>query len=307
MFVGANAASLQVGSSTVSAAYVGSTLAWSSGGGGGGGGTRTAGPGGIATPAGATLTTSDTSSQLNISSGGTSGNPRVYDGQSHTVGRINVTADWVVVQNFKIFSNNQYGCFIEADNVTFQNNDIKGLSPTGDGDLNAMTVFGSDIKILYNTMIDFVGTDPGDSHTDGIQTWISSSHSRASNNWEIIGNIMTGPSNPSRSNSVASIHQAIMVEGQGRGGNSGGSGGQQSNWLILDNTFSASWNQDMKFDCGGSNIQIARNKFVGSSDRVIEDDTSGGIRFYSDNQVTGNYGTVGMSITSGNGPANPYA
>ena len=32
-----------------------------------------------------------------------------------------------------------------------------------------------------------------------------------------------------------------MVEGQGHGGNSGGSGGQQSNWLICDNTFSASW------------------------------------------------------------------
>src|SRR5690349_2668197 len=271
MFVGSSAASLQVGVSAVSAAYVGSTLAWQPG--GSGGGTRTAGPGGIATPAGAIVETGNRGA-FTISSGGTSSSPKVYDGASFQSGRIDITADWVVVQNYKINSNNQYGVYIDADNVTFQNCDIKGLTPTGDGDLNAITAFGQNLKILYNTAINFVNGDPGDSHTDAIQTWVSSSHSTAGNNWQIIGNVFTGPSNPSRNLSIASIHQCIMVEGAGRGGNSGGSG-QQSGWLVLDNTFGASWNQDLKFDCGGTNIQIARNKFVGSSDRVIEDDTSG--------------------------------
>jgi hypothetical protein len=73
------------------------------GGGGGGGGTpaQTLGVGGVATPAGAILATADQAAALNITSGGTSGAPKVYDGQGHTVGRITVTADWVVVQNFR--------------------------------------------------------------------------------------------------------------------------------------------------------------------------------------------------------------
>ena len=272
---------------------------------------RTAGPGGVPTPAGATLTTSDTSSALNITSGGTAGNLKVYDGQSHTVGRINITANHVVVQNFKINAGDQYGAYIEADDVTFQNNDIKGLTPTGDGDLNAITMFGSGsgtggIRILYNTAINYVSGDPGSSHTDAVQTWVSSSHPVAASNVQIIGNVFTGPANPSRDNSVASIHQCVMVESAGRGGNSGGSG-SQNNWLIADNTFGDSWNQGIKFDTASTGIVITRNKFVGSSDKVIEDDTGGGITFYSDNQIGSGYGSTGMSITQGAGPVNPYA
>jgi hypothetical protein len=274
-----------------------------SGGGGGGGstGTRTVGPGGVPKPAGAVTGLGSSGSQLNISTGGTSSAPRVIDGESRTVGRINITADWVVVQNYHIDSGNQYGVFIEASNVVLQNCDIKGLTPTGDGDLNAITAFGDNIKILFNNMVNFVDGDPGGSHTDGIQTWVSSSHSSSSNNWQIVGNVMTGPANPGRDDGIASIHQCIMVEGQGRGGNSGGSGGQQSGWYIADNTFGDSWNQCLKFDTSGSGFVITRNKFVGSSDRVI-DPGSTGIKFYSDNQITGNYGSTGISITSGTGP-----
>src|SRR5690606_1827541 len=142
-----------------------------------------------------------------ITTSGTPTNPRVYDGQGHTVGRINVTANNVVVQNFYIDANSQYGAYLDGNNITFQNNDIKGLRRTGDGDLNAITAFGNDIKIKYNTAIDFVEGDPGDSHTDFIQTWVSNSHPVASANWEIIGNKAVGPDNPDRDNDVPSIHQ----------------------------------------------------------------------------------------------------
>jgi hypothetical protein len=97
-----------------------------------------------------------------------------------------------------------------------------------------------------------------------------------------------------------------MIEGAGRGGNSGGSG-NQNNWYVADNEFGDSWNQSIKVDAASTGWIITRNKFTGSSDRVIEDDTSGGIKFYSDNQVGAGYGSVGMTITSGAGPAtNPY-
>lgn len=265
------------------------------------GGGQTLGVGGIAKPAGAT-TGAGGSGTWSIPSGGTASNPKVYDGEGRTVGRVNCTVDNVVIQNYRINANNQYAAFIEANNVTLQNCDMKGLTPTGDGDLNVITMFGNDIKIRYNTAVNPVQGDPGDSHTDAIQTWVSSSHPNASQNCQVIGNKFTGPSNPSRANSVASIHQCIMVESAGHGGNSGGSG-TPSNWLILDNEFGDSWNQSVKLDAG-NNFTFARNNFTGSSD-VIFALTGSGNTVYSSNTFGSGYGSVGASTTSGNGPADP--
>lgn len=264
--------------------------------------TQTLGVGGVETPADAILTTSDSSSSLSITVGGTSTKPRVYDGQGHTVGRINVTANNVVVQNFYIDANSQYGAYLDGNNITFQNNDIKGLRRTGDGDLNAITAFGNDIKIKYNTAIDFVDGDPGDSHTDFIQTWVSSSHPVASANWEIVGNKAVGPANPDRDNDVPSIHQCVMAEGRGRGGNSGGNG-DPHNWLIADNEFGDSWNQCIKLD-GVDDVNITRNRFVGSSTHVMDvTSASSGVKFWSDNEVGDDYGDIGMNVTGGSGPS----
>ncbi|CAN5475468.1 hypothetical protein BH11PSE11_BH11PSE11_21240 [soil metagenome] len=271
------------------------------GAGSGSGTAQTLGVGGVATPSGATLTTSDTTSQLNISSGGTTTSPRVYDGQGHTVGRINITADNVVVQNFRINAGSQYGAYISANNVTFQNNDIKGVKVSGDGDLNAITAFGNNISILFNTAINFVSGDPGSSHTDFIQTWVSSSHPTASANWKIIGNKAVGPANPSRVNSIASIHQCIMAEGLGRGGNSGGSG-DPHDWVISDNEFGDSWNQCIKLD-GVDNVTITRNKFTGSSTKILDiSSASSNVKVYSDNSFGSGYGSIGYTVTSGAGP-----
>lgn len=271
-----------------------------------GGGTpppaQTLGVGGVTAPSGAILTTADSTAALNITTSGTATSPRVYDGQGHTVGRINVTASYVTVQNFRINANSQYGALLDGNNIVFQNNDIKGLTPTGDGDLNAITAFGNNLKIKYNTAINFVGvSDPGASHTDFIQTWVSSSHPVASANWEIVGNKAVGPSNPSRLNSIASIHQCVMAEGLNRGGNSGGNG-DPNNWLIADNEFSGSWNQECKLD-GVDNVNVTRNRFTGSSDKVMDVSTaSTNVRFYADNTVGSGYGSVGVSITPGSGP-----
>jgi hypothetical protein len=265
---------------------------------------QTLGVGGVATPGGATLITSDTSSQLNITSGGTSTSPRVYDGQGHTVGRINITASYVVVQNFRINAGSQYGAFINANNVTFQNNDIKGVKVSGDGDLNAITAFGNNITIQFNTAINFVSGDPGSSHTDFIQTWVSSSHPTASANWKIIANKAVGPANPSRLNGIPSIHQCVMAEGLGRGGNSGGSG-DPHDWIISDNEFGDSWNQCIKLD-GVDNVAITRNKFTGTSSKIFDISTaSSNVKVYSDNTFGSGYGLVGYTITSGAGPGTP--
>jgi hypothetical protein len=278
--------------------------------GGGGGGTtpRVAGPGGIPRPAAGpnvVLATGNTSSALTISSGGSAGNPRIYDGGGFSVGRITVTAQYVVVQNYKINAGGQYGIYVDdISNVVVQNNDIKGISASGDGDLNAFTLFGNNLDVLYNTAIDFISGDPGSSHTDFIQTWISSSHPIASSNWRIVGNDGRGVHNPSRANGVKSIHQWFMLESAGRGGNSGGSG-VQNNILIAENTCLDSWNQTFKFD-GATNVNITRNKLIGSSTKVMDvQGPSSNIKFFSDNQVGSQYGSVGVTVTSGAGPAIP--
>lgn len=261
---------------------------------------QTLGVGGIATPSDAIVATGDVGA-LNITSGGTAAKLKIYDGAGHTCGRVTITAPYVAVQNYNIRSGNQYGVVIDADNVILQNCDIANVRPSGDGDLNAITAWGSNIFILYNTAVNFVGTDPGASHTDFIQTWVSSSHPKASSNWTIKGNKAVGPSNSGRSNSIASIHQCVMGEGLNRGGNSGGNG-SPSNWLICDNEFGDSWNQSIKLD-GVDNVSITRNRFTGSSDHAVDlGDGASGVKFYSDNTVGSGYGDVGISVTSGSGP-----
>lgn len=262
---------------------------------------QTLGVGGIPAPAfgpGVTPLTSDTTEPLTIT------RPGIYEGLGHKVGRITVKVDNVTVQNFRIVAGGQYGAVIDANNVVFQNNDITGVKPSGDGDLNAITAFGNNIKICYNTALNFVVGDPGTSHTDFIQTWVSSSHPVASSNWEIVGNKAIGPPNPKRDPKVASIHQWLMVEGAGQGGNSGGSG-RPSHWLIADNEIGDSWNQAIKLD-GVDDFTITRNKFVGSSSRIIEvTAASSGVKFYNDNIVIGNYGSIGIAVTPGAGQPAP--
>jgi hypothetical protein len=86
-------------------------------------------------------------------------------------------------------------------------------------------------------------------------------------------------------------------------GNSGGSG-TPSNWFVAENEFGDSWNQAIKIN-GGDSFTITRNRFVGSSDHVVELTSGSGNKFYSDNVVGSGYGDVGMTVTNGSGPVTP--
>jgi hypothetical protein len=266
------------------------------------GATQTLGVGGVATPADAVLVPNQ-NSLYTINSGGTAAAPKVYDCQGNTIrGGVLIKADNVVIQNCRVDAEQQYGIYSDNNtNVTIQNNDIKGVE--GPGDLNAITFFGNGHKILYNTAVNFVTGDPGDSHTDFIQTWVSRSHPTASDDVQIRSNKAVGPANPDRDNSVPSIHQFLMAEDYGRGGNSGGDTDGMRNWIVADNEIGDSWNQAIKVD-GPDNVSITRNKFAGSSTKVMEiTSASTGVKFYSDNQVGPDYGSVGMTVTAGPGPA----
>lgn len=259
-------------------------------------GQQTLGVGGVASPADARPLPAIINGKSTIISAG------IYDCKGGTINaQIVIKVSNTTVQNCNVRPGSQYGIYSEGDNNTIQNNDIKNLKPSGDGDLNAITFFGNKTKIQYNTAIDFVGTNPGDSHTDFIQTWVSGSHVVASDDVVIRGNKATGPANPSRLNSVPSIHQCIMVEDYGRGGNSGGNTDGMKNWLVIGNTFGDSWNQCIKND-GVDGFIVTKNDFIGSSTSVMQQAQGSGLLFYSDNKVGSGYGKVGVPITSGAGP-----
>jgi hypothetical protein len=282
-----------------------------SSGGGPAPGTQTLGVGGVATPAGAILATSDKAgTALTITGSGTASNPVVYDGAGKKIGRVTFDGcQYVVVQNYYIQSGNQYGVvFDDASNVTLQNCDISNVRNSGDGDLNAITVWGgTNNKIKYNTAVNFVGgAVPSGSHTDWLQHWVSSSHPNAAINYQIIGNRAIGPANPSRDTSIPSIHQIIMVEGYEApgSGNSGGNGDDPSGWFVAENEFSASWNQDVRIN-RGTNFTFTRNRFTGSSDKVFDLPSASGYKVYSDNSFGPSYGSIGTTVTNGSGPPTP--
>ena len=271
-------------------------------GGGGTGTTQTLGVGGVATPAGAILATGNTTSALQITSGGTATNPKVYDGKGFTVGRINIRANYVVVQNYRIVSREQYGIDSKGVGITIQNNDIKDCRPTGDGDMNAITFKGDNTRILYNTAINFVGvSDSGSSHTDAIQTW-NSHAGDSSSNVVIIGNRFEGP--PTEAGGANHIHQAVIGEGKDSTDGGGGGTGVSQNWFIADNY----WTADCKFD-DIDNVTFTRNTFAGDDKRVVVvTSLSSGFKYYSDNVVTGHYSIeIGAPVIPGPGPANPLA
>lgn len=258
-------------------------------------GTQTLGVGGVATPPDAIAPAAGTTKWAITTAG-------VYDCKGATVGWIEIKTNGATVQNCKIVANSQYGIYSSGNGNTIQNNDIKGLKPTGDGDMNAITFFGNDTTIAWNTAIDFVAAgDPGSSHTDFIQTWVSTNHPTPSSNVVIRSNKATGPANPQRLNSIPSIHQCVMVEDQGMGGNAGGETTGMKNWLLIANTWGDSWNQCIKND-GVDGMVVTKNDFQGSSSHVMEQASGIGLQFFSDNIIGPGYGNVGVPITLGAGP-----
>jgi len=264
------------------------------------GSAQTLGVGGVATPPGAILTTSDSTSVLNITRGGTSTSPKVYDGQGHTVGGIHISADYVTVQNFYVRGAGNAGIYSMGTGITIQNCDIAQVNEGGEGDINGISFFGNGHKVLYNRIgPKLVEGDPNGSHTDGIQTWNTPSK-HSSSTVLILGNWIEGPISTS---DETYIHQGVMAEGADSTDGGGGGSGVSQNWLIDSNYFATAGNQCLKFD-DIDKVHITRNTFAGKASHVVEStDLSSGTKYYDDNVVTGRYGDIGVSVTSGAGPS----
>ena len=268
----------------------------------GGGGTppnaQSLGVGGVATPTGATVATADRSGTFSITSGGTASSPKVYDGGGHTItGQINIAADYVTVQNWVIRGATNSGIYSIGTGNTLQNNDIGGI--LSDGDVNGITFFGDGTTIRYNIIGRTVGLLSGPalgSHTDGIQTWNTSSK-RSSSNVLIEGNWVTGPTDTS---DPAYVHQGVQAEGKDSSDGGGGGSGVSQNWTIRGNTFRTAGNGPLNFLGMGGGIIITANTFSGVADSIVRTgDGTPDPTFYGDNIVTGTYGATGVAITTG--------
>jgi hypothetical protein len=269
--------------------------------GGGSSGPQTLGVGGIPTPAAASnvvLTTADSTSTLSITTGGTSSQQRIYDGQGHTVKKIDIAASYVTVQNFFIRGADNAGIYSSGIGNIIQNCDIAQVNEGGVGDINGITFFGDGTKILFNNIDNLVSGPLNGSHTDGIQTWNTPSK-RASSNVLILGNRINGPVQ----SDVNYLHQGVQAEGKDSTDGGGGGTGVSQNWLIDSNYFKTYGNQCIHID-DIDNVSIARNTFAGGCTKIVETgDFSTGAKYYSDNVVTGTYGSVGLTATQGAGPA----
>lgn len=257
--------------------------------------TQTLGVGGVATPTNALALPPVTNGKSSVTASG------VYDCKGATVkGWVNVKGDNITIQNCVIDANYQYGVVTEGTNNTIQNNQIKNIHAPGD--LNVITFYGNGTRLLFNLADNAVTGNPGDSHTDFAQSWVSKSHFVASDDVEIRGNSAVGPANPDRLNSVPNFHQFLVVEDYNRGGNSGGNTDGMKNWRIIGNRIGCSWNQDIKND-GVDGMIVSNNDFVGSSDHAMQQASGSGLQFFSSNKVGPDYGNTGVPITEGAGPA----
>jgi hypothetical protein len=255
-------------------------------------GQSTLGVGGVATPPGAMLATSDSASALRITNGGTADSPTVYDGQGHTVAGIDITADNVTVQNFYIQNAHNAGIHSTGSNITIQNNNINQVDDGGQGDINGISFFGDNYRIVNNRIgPNLVKGSPNGSHTDGIQTWNSSSK-RSSSNVLIAGNRIEGPTTTS---DETYIHQGVMAEGARSTDGGGGGKGESQHWLIADNFFATAGNQVIKLD-DIHDVEIRDNLFAGSATKIVESTSLSSEIKYVDNVVRGSYRTIGSNL-----------
>lgn len=263
---------------------------------------QTFGVGGVVTPAGAILATADSTSRLVISSGGSPGTPKVYDGKGFKVAGITVTDDDVVVQNYRITGATRDGVSTFGARITVQNCDIAQVSSGDDGDINAVTHFGDGFEGCYNTIgvsAALVGTlASSGSHTDAFQTW-NTPTKRSSSGVKIHHNRVVGPDR----SDPRYIHQFVQAEGKDSTDDGGGGTGVSSGWLIADN--------DVDIDCVNQvihlddidDVDITRNKIKRRAGKIVEKGSfSTGIRYWADNDATGFTGSVGVTVTPGSGP-----
>ncbi|GAA1976559.1 hypothetical protein [Amycolatopsis minnesotensis] len=228
---------------------------------------------------------SDSASRLKISKGGTADKPAVYDGQGKEVGGIDIDADNVVVQNYKMTKPKAPGIELRGNNITIKDNTI--TSPTG-GDGDGIRFFGNDLKILHNTVS---RTSNKNGHADCMQTFASDTPSST-------GVLIDG----NRCEKIDNM--CLMAEGPNDG--EGDGKGHSGNFTITNNfceTLKAS--QTLMFE-DIQHATITGNEFAASPDHAIGLAIGSTYAKVKDNKVSPDIGyEVGIDKSSKKGYEGP--
>jgi hypothetical protein len=117
----------------------------------------------------------DLDAPLEITVGGTPGEPITYSGTGETtVPGIRAEADNIIIQGFVSAGAKDTGIWAAGRNVTIQDNTITQVQYT-QNDLDAIRFFGDGARVLHNYAYDVEGTsDIGESHVDCMQSFATS-------------------------------------------------------------------------------------------------------------------------------------
>ena len=230
-------------------------------------------------------------SRLTISRGGAVGAPVQVIGTGSTVVEgITVRASNVVVSGFSVQGAKAPGIELSGNNITASNNTVK--HPTG-GDYDGLRFFGSNIKILNNTITD-ISPDGSGAHADCMQTFATDADSPASQNVTISGNKCQRIDN-----------QCLIAEGPNSSAGDGSGKGTSSRFTFTNNVCDVGASQALEID-DVQHVRVADNTITGKPDKAFSFQNKSTDAIVTANKVASGIGyEVGMDSSSKTGYSGP--
>jgi hypothetical protein len=230
-------------------------------------------------------------SRLQVNRSGTPGNPITVIGNGSTpVKGITVDASNVVVGGFTAVNPQAPGIELSGNNITVRNNTVK--HPTG-GDYDGLRFFGSNLKILNNTITD-ISPDGSGAHADCMQTYATDAQSPASQNVLIDGNKCERIDN-----------QCLIAEGPNSSAGDGSGQGRSANITFTDNLCDVSASQALQID-DVQGVKVTGNTITGKPDKAFSFQNKATGAVVAANKIAAGIGyQVGMDSSSQSGYQGP--
>lgn len=228
--------------------------------------------------------------RLELERSGTADRPIVILGGGKAITKgITIEADHVVVDGVIANQPDAPGISLKGTNITLKNS--ASLSPRrGDGD--GIRFWGTDLKILHNTIRDTRGTDQR--HADCMQTFATDEDHPASKNILIDSN---------RCEDIDNI--CLIAEGPNSEAGDGSGEGRSTN-LVFSNNYCDNGAGQALFLDDVSNAQVISNEVVGDVDKAFSFQNESTGAKVSANKIASHIGyEVGMDDSSQDGYQGP--
>ncbi|HEY1970681.1 MAG TPA: hypothetical protein VGH89_22200, partial [Pseudonocardia sp.] len=209
-------------------------------------------------------------SRVNITKGGSDGQPISVIGNKTPAGGISVEADNVVVDGFVLDQPQAPGAELRGNNITLRNT---WINDPQDGDNDGIRFFGNGIKILHNTV---AKTAPRNkSHADCMQTFATDSDHPASQDVLIDGNRCEQIDN-----------NCLIAEGPNSSADDGSGEGESKNITFSNNYCENHAAQAVLLD-DVTGAVITGNQIAGRTNHAfaLQNNSTGAV--IKDNKITG--------------------